>query len=169
MGGKKKKGGKKSKDDDGGDREGGNEPQLIETDRENYIILSFNLLNWAFMNFQQKFTEKTYMFTVKKILAERHGHLKELRVCIGSFIEANECVNDIVTLKECGLSGKPQVKYLDANNQIQIDESDVPVVQIYYDFKPADAGDPVLLFIPSRRGEDESDKDDRVVGEGEGK
>jgi len=148
MGGKKKgKKGKKKGDDDK-DREASdaNAPQLLEADRENYIILSFNLLNWAFMNFQQKFTENTHVFTIKKILSERHGHLKELKLCIGSFIEANEVVDEMLTLRECGLGGKPQVKYLDEHNNVQIDESDVPVVQIYYDFKPADTGDPVLLF-----------------------
>ena len=149
MGGKKKKGGKKGKKEDAdADREASeaNAPQLLEADRENYVILAFNLLNWAFMNFQQKFTENTHIFTIKKMLAERHGHLKDLKLCIGSYIEANEIVDEMLTLRECGLAGKPHVKYLDENNMVKIDESDVPVVQIYYDFKPADTGDPVLLF-----------------------
>jgi hypothetical protein len=149
MGGKKKKGGKKGKKGDAdADREASeaNAPQILEADRENYVILAFNLLNWAFMNFQQKFTENTHIFTIKKMLAERHGHLKDLKLCIGSYIEANEIVDEMLTLRECGLAGKPQVKYLDENNMVKIDESDVPVVQIYYDFKPADTGDPVLLF-----------------------
>ena len=70
MGGKKKKGGKKAKSDDseGRDTEANNNPQLLESDRENYIILNFNLLNWSFMNFQMKFTERTHIFTIKKIL-----------------------------------------------------------------------------------------------------
>jgi hypothetical protein len=149
MGGKKKKGGKKGKKGDTDtDREASeaNAPQILEADRENYVILAFNLLNWAFMNFQQKFTENTHIFTIKKMLAERHGHLKDLKLCIGSYIQANEIVDEMLTLRECGLAGKPQVKYLDENNMVKIDESDVPVVHIYYDFKPADTGDPVLLF-----------------------
>lgn len=148
MGGKKKKGGKKAKKSDDEDREASdaNAPQLLEPDRENYIFLSFNLLNWAFMNFQQKFTEGTHIFTIKKMLAERHGHLKELTLCIGSYVEEYKIKNEMLTLQECGLSGKPVAKYLDGNGQVQVDESDVPVVQIYYDFKPADTGDPVLLF-----------------------
>lgn len=148
MGGKKKKGGKKDKGESREPAEN-SAPQIIETDRENYIILSFNLLNWEFMNFEQKFNEKTHIFTIKKILTERHGYLKELRLCIGSFVEANEINDDMSTLKECGLQGKPQSRYLDDNNAIQVDDSGVPRVQIYYDFKPADKGDPVLLYFKS--------------------
>ena len=79
MGGKKKgkKGGKKS-DAEAEPAESG--PKLLPQNRENYIYIDFRLLNWKYMNFKQKFSETTHIFTIKKILAERHGLMRDLKV-----------------------------------------------------------------------------------------
>lgn len=42
------------------------------------------------MNFSMKFRENTYIFTIKKILQERHGRIDDLKLCFHAFTETNE-------------------------------------------------------------------------------
>jgi hypothetical protein len=43
------------------------------------------------------------------MLRERHGRMKDLKICLHSFSEVNEIRNDMLTLKECGIRGQPKV------------------------------------------------------------
>jgi len=137
MGGKKKK---------GGDAE---EPVVeakpILVDKDLWVYLDFKLLNWKFMNFKAKCKESTYIFSIKKLLQERHGKLEDLRICFNSFTEGNEAKNDMLTLKEYGINGALRTPIIQ-DGKVIYDESSVPVIQVFYDFKPTGFDDPVLLF-----------------------
>jgi hypothetical protein len=64
--------------------------------RESWINIEFKLLNWKFMNFAQRFrTEETHLFTIKKLLQERHGKLDSLKLCFYSFTDSNELNDEI--------------------------------------------------------------------------
>lgn len=140
-GGAKKKG-KKSKKG-GGDNDDGEgaatsqappPPSMLLPDVENYVTLEMNLMNWRFMNFKMRIRTETHLFTVKNTLAERHGRIKDLVICKDSFAEKNEMREDMRTLADYGIFGAPEDKE--------------PVsVQIYYEFKPCDHDDPLLLHM----------------------
>ena len=104
MGGKKKKGKSKKDKGDKDDAEAKEEPIPLVLD--NYLQLEFRMLNWKFMNFGQRFKETTNIFTIKKLLAERHGRVEDMKICIDAFSEANEIKDEMLTLKECGLKGR---------------------------------------------------------------
>ena len=48
-------------------------------------MIHFKLLNWKFMNFSMKFRETTHIFTLKKLLQQRHGRVDDLRLCFNQF------------------------------------------------------------------------------------
>ena len=114
---------------------------------ERYVKVDFKLLNWHYMNYQAKVKEDTHIFTIKKMLRERHGRIEDLKVCLGSFTETNELADEMLTLKECGVKGMPTEIVVDADGQLREDDSQTPVIQIFYDFKPTNHSDPVLHFF----------------------
>ena len=144
MGGKKKKGGK----DKGESREPvAAKTEIIEVDTEKWMKLNFKLLNWKYMDFTMTFKETARVFTLKKILSQRHGHTKDMKLCQNSFTEINEMTDEMLSLSEYGLKGEPREIKIRIDGVREIDESHIPIYQIYYDFKPADTGgDPVILF-----------------------
>lgn len=48
----------------------------------------------------------------KELLMERHGIMKDLRMCIHSFNESNELKDDLLTLYDYGVRGKPLVQFI---------------------------------------------------------
>jgi hypothetical protein len=88
-----------------------------------------------------KFKEDTHIFTIVKILQERHGKLDSLKLCFHSFSEINEINDEMLTLKECGLKGT----YVDIHNKDET--ATVPTVLLFYDFKPTNFSDPVILYF----------------------
>ncbi len=68
----------------------------------------------------------------------------DLKLCIGNFSEPNEIKDDMLTLRDVGVRGTPIDPDIPLENQDRI-----PMVQIFYDFKPCDSGDPVLLYFAS--------------------
>lgn len=119
------------------------------------VNIDFKLLNWKYMNFQMKFKEDTRIFTIKKILQQRHGRLDNLRLCFHSFVEANEINDEMLTLKDCGFKGVPwpplEANQVDQNGASGADEvaeeKSIPTVILFYDFKPIDCSDPVVLYF----------------------
>jgi hypothetical protein len=111
-----------------------------------------------------KFNENTHIFTVKRILQERHGKMEDLKICFNSYSEVNEVQNEMLTLKECGLKGQPlpppateiisktplptaiEPDVEGINVVIPVLEK-IPTVALFYDFKPANSSDPVLLHF----------------------
>ena len=99
------------------------------------------------MNFNMKFRETTHIFTIKKLLREKHGRIDDLKICFHAFTEANEIHDEMMTLLECGLKGYPCGGAITAEEK-DLEESSVPIVQLFYDFKPAaNQSDPVVLFF----------------------
>jgi hypothetical protein len=116
------------------------------------------------MNFTMKFKEDTRIFTIKvpsllsvvvsashlcsssqKVLAKRHGRMTDLKICLNNFTESNEISDEMLTLLECGMRGEPQEIDAEGNPM----DSNLPLYQIFYDFKPCEFGDPVLLYFSS--------------------
>jgi hypothetical protein len=78
-------------------------------------------------------------------LADRHGRMSELKLCVGDFSEGKEITNDMLTLKEI-----EYIQGVQIDPDLPMDEQGpIPLVQIFYDFKPCDSGDPVLLYFAS--------------------
>lgn len=98
------------------------------------------------MNFTMKFKEDTYIFTIKKILRERHGQIDELKLCFNSFTELNEIQDEMLTLRDCGLKSHPCGGAV-TEEEKQLEESCIPTVQLFYDYKPVAKSDPVVLFF----------------------
>eukprot|EP01036_Dinobryon_divergens_P026368 gene26368-35006_t len=134
MGAKKKKGKK-----DEVDQEAPKPPPPPK--RDNWINIEFKLLNWKFMNFSMRFKDETHIFSLKKILHERHGKLDDLKLCFHAFNEENEINNEMLTLKELGLKSC----FVDIDNKEEA--MTIPTVQLFYDFKPTNFSDPVILYF----------------------
>ena len=113
------------------------------------INVEFKLLNWKFMNFSKRFRENTRVFTIKKILQERHGRMDDLKICFNSFADSNEVTDEMLTLAECGLKGQMvNTAVLDSKDSAAVEEMrSIPTVQLFYDFKPNKFSDPVILFF----------------------
>lgn len=46
---------------------------------------------------------------MQKLLEDRHGRMTDLKMCLGSFTESNEIEDDMLTLAQYGMKGKPEV------------------------------------------------------------
>ena len=115
-------------------------------DPDNYVLLDFRLLTWKYMNFSMKFSDHTHIFTIKKLLEERHGRVSDLQICFNAFSEANTVKDEMLTLKECGLTGRQPEMIKNDSGRWVIDEASIPAVLVFYDFKPVDYSDPIMLF-----------------------
>ena len=107
MGGKKKSGKKKA---DGGEgrKPVGEAPTVIQIDPDLWVKIEFKLLNWKYMNFSTKVRDNSRVFALKKLLASRHGLVKDLKLCLHSFTEANELGDEMAILSDVGLKGEQQ-------------------------------------------------------------
>ena len=145
MGGKKKKSKKAKGDGEGdGDEEEKAPPPMMSLD--NFVMLDFKLLNWKYMNFTQKFRDTTHIFTIKKLLKERHGRIEDLKVCLNAFSEPNEIKDEMLTLKECGCKGRQPSMIIGPSGALEIEPGSIPTFAVFYDFKPVNYSDPILLF-----------------------
>ncbi len=83
---------------------------------------------------------------LQKVLASRHGKMENLKICLNSFTESNEINDEMLTLVECGMRGQP----LEAVGENGVEDfSSIPMFQIFYDFRPCEFSDPVLLYFAS--------------------
>jgi len=152
MGGKKKKakkggGGGDGEDGEEGEKEGGFTPQVLPSSSDMWVMLEFKLLNWKYMNMSMKFRDTTHIFTIKKMLKERHGRIEDLKVCLNSFSESTEVKDEMMTLRECGLKGRQINMIRGPSGALEMEEGCIPTVQVFYDFKPVDYSDPVMLYF----------------------
>ncbi len=115
-------------------------------DPDNYVLLDFRMLTWKYLNFSMKFRDDTHIFTIKKLLAERHGRVADMQICFNAFSEANTIRDEMLTLKDCGLTGRQPEMMKNSNGHWVIDEASIPVTQVFYDYKPLDYSDPIMLF-----------------------
>jgi hypothetical protein len=93
------------------------------------------------MNFSMRFKDDTRIFTLKKILYERHGKLDDLKLCFHAFNEDNEINDEMLTLRDLGLKSC----HADIENKDEV--LNIPTVQLFYDFKPTNFSDPVILHF----------------------
>jgi ubiquitin len=132
---KKKKGGKKKKADSGGEETqkfSDFQPLVLLPEVEEWVTLDMKLLNWGYMNFQWRVKTDTRLFRVQEHIKERHGRIADLKICKEQFSERFELKDDMATLQSYGIRGAPA-------------DSPAIVYTIYYDFKPLDHDDPLLL------------------------
>ncbi len=98
------------------------------------------------MNFHMKFRENTHIFSIKKLLREKHGRVDDLKICFHAFTENNEVHDEMLTLLDCGLKGFPCGGAVTEEEKFQ-EEASVPTYQLFYDYKPSNQADPVVLFF----------------------
>ena len=109
-------------------------------DPEKWVTLEMNLMNWAFLNFNKKVRVKTHIFSLRRLLEEKHGRMKDLKICLHQFTEKNEMNDSMKTLEDYFEEVEPKV---DGKAK---GEEDV-VVRIFYDFRPHDADDPNPILL----------------------
>ena len=66
---------------------------LVHT--EKMVNLHFNLLNWPYLNFTHRCKSTTYLFSLRKVLVERHGRIKDLKICLNVFSEKTELPDEM--------------------------------------------------------------------------
>eukprot|EP00981_Chlorochromonas_danica_P013106 scaffold5806_cov171-Ochromonas_danica.AAC.4 len=98
------------------------------------------------MNFTLKVREDTHIFSIKKALRDRHGRMDDLKLCFNAFTENNEVKDEMVTLYDLGLRGAAVGAAVTPEEKEQEDKG-IPIVQLFYDFKPSNYSDPVLLYF----------------------
>merc|ERR1719231_579746 len=102
---------------------------------DKYVTLEFYLMNWSFMDTSMRVKTDTHLFTIKQKLVQRHGRIKDLVICKDSFTAKNELDDDMKTLEEYGVTGAPD----------DPDKSMHKTQKLYYEFRPCDHDDPLLL------------------------
>ncbi|OQR87183.1 hypothetical protein ACHHYP_09416 [Achlya hypogyna] len=107
-------------------------PLAIPEETVELVTLDMRLLNWSYLNFKWKVKTSTRLFAVKNELEKRHGPITNLKICKDHFAEGNELTDEMMSLHEYGIDGAPEY------------EKEV-VCQIYYDFKPTQHDNPLLL------------------------
>ena len=139
---KKKKVKKKKKVSTGGinDSLGGIEVQVAER-VDHYVNCQMKLINWIFLDFELKNcnVEKTRLLSIKRKIKERHGRFTNLKVYLGTVSPQTELTDDMATLEGLGIEGAPKSELNEPEE-----------VVIYYDFKPFEHNDPLLLVDPKR-------------------
>jgi hypothetical protein len=50
------------------------------------------------------------ILSLQKVLANRHGRMTDLKICLDNFTETREINDDMLTLEECGVMGGRLVK-----------------------------------------------------------
>ena len=94
---------------------------------EEYVTLSFKLMDWSHMDFKRTLPTSTSITTIKDIIKHHHGSISSIVICKHSFEEKNELRNANATLKDYGIS-------------------DGPSVVLYYNFKTVETQiDPILM------------------------
>ncbi|KAF0719967.1 Aste57867_661 [Aphanomyces stellatus] len=135
---KKAKKSKASSADDGDGSGGGgaqmeqNAPLDVPDEIEEYVTLDMRLLNWSYLNFRFRTKTSTHLFSIKQEIEKRHGPITNLKICKDHFAESNELTDDMLSLHDYGIDGGPQ------------HDKEV-VCLIYYDFKPTQHDNPLLL------------------------
>ena len=89
------------------------------------------------MNFQHLFRSNTHIFTIKKLLQERHGRIKKIVLWKDEFRETKEMLDDMKTLKEEAFD----TGYVKEN---------APMSTICYDYKIADSDSPEPTLLSWR-------------------
>jgi hypothetical protein len=96
---------------------------------------------WPHMNFDMKFKDSTRIFTIKKLLQNRHGKMDKLKLFFNKCDEENEIHDEMLSLADCGFQGHPTHPA-----EIETDPA-IPNVLLWYEYTPQESSDPVLLYF----------------------
>ncbi|CAK4066502.1 unnamed protein product [Aphanomyces euteiches] len=107
-------------------------PLDVPDEMDEYVTLDMRLLNWSYLNFRFRTKTTTRLFTIKAEIEKRHGPITNLKICKDHFAEGNELTDDMLTLHDYGIDGS-----LPHDKEV--------VCLIYYDFKPTQHDNPLLL------------------------
>ena len=100
---------------------------------EEYVTLSFKLMDWSHMDFKRTLNTSTSIITIKDIIKHHHGSISSIVICKHSFEEKNELRHAYATLKDYGIRGSPDI-------------GNAPCVVLYYNFKTVETQiDPILM------------------------
>jgi len=113
---------------------------VVDRDPEKWVTLDMNLMNWAFLNFKVKVRVKTHLFSIRQLLTEKHGRMKDLKICLHSFTEKNEMEDEMLTLEDYFEDADPKIEGK-ASGEEEV------VVRIFYDFRPHDSEDPNPILL----------------------
>jgi hypothetical protein len=97
-----------------------------------YVTLELKLVNWIYLDLKVRVRVTTPVFVLKRQLVERHGRLEALRLWKGAVADENEMSNDSMSLADYGIVGKRLVESPET-------------CTIFYDFRPFNSKDPLLL------------------------
>lgn len=126
-------------DNEEGKEDLGLTPKILASDNEKWITLDMKLLNWRYSQEVRRVKTSTPVFTIKQWIADKHGSITDLKLCLGAFTESNELKDEMMTLEDYGVLGA----------SIE-DGAPLPTLQLFYDFKPLKFDDPILLHLSSR-------------------
>ena len=100
---------------------------------DEWIALHFKLKDedWNYMNNIITVRTRTNLTVIKDMLKKKHGPLTNLVICKDEYLEKNELLCDLKTLREHGFRGGAT-------------KETAPTANLYYDFKPAGL-DPLIL------------------------
>ena len=71
----KKKGSKKEKENTSREPVA-EQATVIQVDPDMWVKLDFKLLNWKYMNFSAKVRDNSRVFSLKKMITSKHGHVR---------------------------------------------------------------------------------------------
>tara|TARA_B110000305_G_C19315086_1_gene575983 strand:+ start:231 stop:587 length:357 start_codon:yes stop_codon:yes gene_type:complete len=114
---------------------------VVDRDPEKWVTLEMNLMNWAFLNFTESYRVKTHLFSIRRILEEKHGRMMDLKICLNSFAENNEMADEMLTLEDYFDNATPKIEGKSKN------EEKPTIVRIFYDFRPHDADEPNAILL----------------------
>ncbi len=73
--------------------------------------------------------------------------MDDIKLCFKSYAEENEIFNDMLTLVDCGCYGKPpKFATVSSDGTVTYDDSELPVYEVFYEMKPRELMDPLLLY-----------------------
>ena len=67
-------------------------------------------MNWTYLDFDTRLRTTTPLYSIKKLLKERHGRTEELRLYKETPTSDCELTNDMLTLEQVGVEGRTKTE-----------------------------------------------------------
>lgn len=108
-------------------------PVEIPREDDGWVKVNLKLVNWTYDNQTVVIRTNKTLYSLARIIKDKHGNVNELKMFKGSL--TNEMEDFDATLAELGFEG--------ADNK-----EDAKSTNVYYDFKPFLESNPLLLVTP---------------------
>ena len=105
---------------------------LKKSDHDPLVTLSFHLMSWSYMDFLYTCPTNTHLFSIRRVLEERHGRIKDLSICLGVYSQEREMRGEMESLEfyfdKMGVDApvffgdKFNARIKDHSNSLDIDE-----------------------------------------------